>query len=73
MPASTTCEDFAQYIDINVKLADNTVSPLRYWKLSDVDIEPPARANPSSASTSPFGSASRWKTNAASKTKTSRR
>lgn len=31
-------KNFAQYIDIDIKLADNTVSSIRYWKLSNDGI-----------------------------------
>jgi hypothetical protein len=32
-------KNFAQYIDIDVKLADGKVAPIRYWKLSNEGIQ----------------------------------
>lgn len=31
-------KQYMQYIDIHIRLADNTVCPVRYWKLSDAGI-----------------------------------
>lgn len=31
-------KNYAQYIDIDIKLADGTISPIRYWKLSNDGI-----------------------------------